>query len=151
MDAVDSSKEAIKWGMARAKETNAEVNFINKNIFLLDIDEGSYDLVYDSGCFHHIPPHRRMSYLNLLKKALKPGGFFAITCFIRGGELGGAEITDWDVYRLGSLRGGLGFTEAKLRAIFKDFEVIEIRRMKDINDENIFGKPDLLTALFRYK
>lgn len=65
------------------------MNFIHENIFDLQIEEGTYDIVYDSGCFHHIAPHRRMSYINLLKKALKVGGYFAITCFV-----GGANITD---------------------------------------------------------
>ncbi|MFB5089812.1 class I SAM-dependent methyltransferase, partial [Psychrobacillus sp. PGGUH221] len=84
--------------------------------FELDIAEGTYDIVYDSGCLHHIAPHRRMSYIDLVKKALKPNGFFAITCFVQGGEFGGADISDWEVYRLRSLKGGLGYTDEKLRS-----------------------------------
>ncbi|WP_305453055.1 class I SAM-dependent methyltransferase [Bacillus mycoides] len=149
VDAVDLSKESIHWAIERAKEKNVNVNFIHDNIFDLQIEEGTYDIVYDSGCFHHIAPHRRMSYINLVKKALKPGGYFAITCFVQGGELGGADITDWEVYRLRSLKGGLGFTDEKLRIIFKDFSEIEIRRMKGIKQSNeVFGMPALWTALF---
>ncbi|PLT28863.1 class I SAM-dependent methyltransferase [Peribacillus deserti] len=151
VDAVDSSEEAINWGTERAKDRNIPVNFIHRNIFQLKVDEGTYDIVYDSGCFHHIPPHRRMSYLHLLKKALKPNGYFGLTCFIPGGELGGAEISDYEVYRLWSLKGGLGFTEEQLRSIFNDFEVIEMRRMTDVADDTVFGVPDLMTALFRLK
>jgi len=150
IDAVDLSQESLKWAEERAIEKNVSVNFINENIFELDIEEGTYDIVYDSGCFHHIAPHRRMSYINLVKKALKPNGFFAITCFVQGGELGGAEISDWEVYRLQSLRGGLGYTEEKLRSIFKDFREIEIRKMKEIKQPNeVFGVSGLLTALFQ--
>ncbi|MDZ5609804.1 class I SAM-dependent methyltransferase, partial [Bacillus pseudomycoides] len=110
---------------------------------------GTYDIVYDSGCFHHIAPHRRMNYINLVKKVLKPGGYFAITCFVQGGELGGADITDWEVYKLQSLKGGLGFTDAKLRAIFRDFSEVEIRRMKEIKQSSkVFGVSGLWTALF---
>lgn len=108
VDAVDLSQEALDWGAERAKEKNVDVHFINKNIFELEINEGTYDIIYDSGCFHHIAPHRRMSYLNLINMALKSNGFFALTCFIQGGELGGAEISDWEVYKLRSLKGGLG-------------------------------------------
>jgi SAM-dependent methyltransferase len=126
------------------------VNFLRKNIFELDIEEGKYDVVYDSGCFHHIAPHRRMSYLNLIKKALKQDGFFALTCFIQGGEFGGSEISDWDVYRLKSLKGGLGFNEIKLRCIFKDFKEIEIRKMEEVKQPNaVFGVSGMLTALFQ--
>ncbi|MED3574858.1 class I SAM-dependent methyltransferase [Cytobacillus praedii] len=150
VDAVDLSIESIKWAKERALESKVKVNFIHSNIFELDIEEGAYDLVYDSGCFHHIAPHRRMSYINLVKKALKPNGFFAMTCFVQGGELGGAEISDWDVYRLLSLKGGLGYSEEKLRAIFKDFKIIEIRNMKECQKkDNIFGVSGLLAALFQ--
>ncbi|MGH1141372.1 class I SAM-dependent methyltransferase [Bacillus pseudomycoides] len=149
VDAVDLSQESIQWATERAKEKNVNINFIYNNIFDLQIEEGTYDIVYDSGCFHHIAPHRRMSYINLVKKALKPGGYFAITCFVQGGELGGADITDWEVYKLQSLKGGLGFTDKKLRAIFKDFSEVEIRRMKEIKQSNkVFGVSGLWTALF---
>lgn len=150
VDAVDQSEEGISWAKERASEKNIDVNFIKTNIFDLEIEEGTYDIVYDSGCFHHIAPHRRMNYLDLVNRALKPGGFFALTCFVQGGELGGAEISDWDVYRLKSLKGGLGFTEEKLKAIFQDFEVVEIRKMRDVpQDAHLFGTSALRTALFK--
>lgn len=150
VDAVDLSELSIQWASERAKNRNLHVNFIQKNIFDFDIQEGVYDMVYDSGCFHHIAPHRRMNYLSLIDKALKPGGVFGLTCFVEGGALGGSDISDWEVYRVQSLNGGLGFTDERLRTIFKDFEEIEIRRMKDIADnEEVFGVSGLWTALFR--
>ena len=150
VDAVDLSQESLNWAEERASEKNVSVNFIKKNIFDLNIDEGSYDIVYDSGRFHHIAPHRRMDYINLVKKALKPNGLFAITCFVEGGELGGTDISDWEVYRLRSLKGGLGFTEEKLSAIFNDFKEIEIRKMRELkHQKDVFGVSGLLTALFQ--
>lgn len=152
VDAIDLSSESLEWGSERAKEKGVNINFIQKNIFDIEIEAEQYDIVYDSGCFHHIAPHRRMSYLDLVKKALKPRGFFAITCFVQGGIVGGANLSDWDVYKIGSLRGGLGFTEEKIRTIFKDFEVIEIRKMKDCNKfTESFGISGLWTAIFRKK
>ncbi|RDU35280.1 SAM-dependent methyltransferase [Neobacillus piezotolerans] len=150
VDAVDASHEALEWGMERARNQKIDVNFIQSNIFELDVADGNYDLVYDSGCFHHIPPHRRMSYLELIDKALKPGGYFGLTCFVEGGELGGSSISDLEVYKLRTMQGGLGFTEEKLRHIFRDYEVIEIRRMRQATeDERVFGVNGLLIALFR--
>ncbi|MCY9529993.1 MULTISPECIES: class I SAM-dependent methyltransferase [Paenibacillus] len=152
VDAIDLSKEAIEWGKERAKEKELTVNFLHKNIFELDIEEASYDIVYDSGCLHHITPHRRISYLELINKALKPDGLFAITCFVLGGKFGGAEMSDWDVYRVRSLKGGLGFTEDKLKLIFHDFEVIEMRKMREVKQpSHVFGTEALLTALFKRK
>jgi SAM-dependent methyltransferase len=150
VDAVDLSQEALNWAKERAREKDIKINFMNKNIFDLTIEEGTYDIVYDSGCFHHIAPHRRMSYIELVKKALKPNGFFALTCFVPGGELDGADISDWEVYRLRSLKGGLGYSEEKLRVTFKDFKEIEIRKMKGIpHTDNVFGVSGLLVALFQ--
>ncbi len=152
VDAVDLSTEALEWARERAEEKGVSVNFVSRNIFEIEFSEGTYDLVYDSGCFHHIAPHRRMSYIDLVMRALKPGGYFAITCFIEGGKLGGAAISDLDVYKLRSLQGGLGFTEEKLRTIFSELEVVEIRRMREVaEDEGLFGVDGLLTALFRKK
>lgn len=151
VDAVDSSQQALQWAKDEASKRGVNVHFVEKNIFDLDIDARSYDIVYDSGCFHHIAPHRRMDYLKLVKGALKPQGLFALTCFIEGGKLGGAAISDWDVYRFFSLQGGLGFTEEKLRTIFQDFEVLEIRRMKETSETNVFGVDSLLTALFQIR
>lgn len=150
VDAVDQSEEGLAWAKERETEHGIQVNFIQSNIFDLGIEEGAYDLVYDSGCFHHIPPHRRMGYIDLVKKALKPGGFFALTCFVLGGELGGAAITDFEVYRSRSMRGGLGFTEEKLKEIFHDFKAVEIRKMRDMEPESSqLGKSALLAALFK--
>ncbi|WP_226085123.1 class I SAM-dependent methyltransferase [Mesobacillus sp. S13] len=150
VDAVDQSAEGLEWAKERAQEQEVKVNFVQRNIFDLKIEEGSYDLVYDSGCFHHIPPHRRMSYIDLVQRALKPGGSFALTCFVQGGELGGADISDWEVYRGKSMRGGLGFTDEKLKGIFQEFTAVEIRKMKDLNsDTGKFGTSALLAALFK--
>ncbi|MFD1020688.1 class I SAM-dependent methyltransferase [Thalassobacillus hwangdonensis] len=149
VDAVDRSTEGLKWGEERSKEMGLDVQFRNEDIFNLDVEKASYDLVYDSGCFHHIAPHRRMNYLELLNKSLKPGGHFALTCFVENGPLGGSSMEDWEVYEQRSLQGGLGFTPEKLQTIFQDFEVIEIREMNAFEGEDLFGVEGLLTALFR--
>jgi len=150
VDAVDLSKESLKWAKERAIESNVNINFIESNIFDLEVDEEVYDIIYDSGCFHHIAPHRRINYVNLVNSALKPNGYFALTCFIPGGEFGGAEISDWEVYRIRSLQGGLGYSEEKLKTIFKDFRVVQIRKMKEVKQSNdVFGLNGLLTAVFQ--
>jgi SAM-dependent methyltransferase len=150
VDAVDVSDTSLQWAKERAAESNASIHFIHKNIFDLDIEEGEYDLIYDSGCFHHVAPHRRLSYTKLINKALKKGGHFALTSFVPGGKLGGAVMTDWEVYRTGSLRGGLGYDKTKLEQIFSDFESVEIRKMNDMDEiQQMFGISELIAALFK--
>ncbi|MDF2962309.1 MAG: methyltransferase [Paenibacillus sp.] len=148
VDAVDLSQEAINWATERAAEKRVHVRFQCSNVFDLDLTPHSYDFIYDCGCLHHIPPHRRIAYIDMIRKALKPGGHFGLVCFAYGEQ--GAEISDWEVYRLRSLKGGLAYTEQKLRSLFHDFEVVELRRM--IGQEQpgpLFGEPFLWTALFK--
>ncbi|PIE93700.1 SAM-dependent methyltransferase [Bacillus fungorum] len=146
--AVDVSIEGINWAKERALAKG-----ICDSIFNLE-GQNEYDFAYDSGCLHHIPPHRRMNYIELIDKSLKSGGYFGLTCFAVGDldERNGSEITDGDVYRGWSLQGGLAYSEEKLREIFKEFEVIEIRKMKQIEQPNtMFGESFLWTALFKKK
>ncbi|WP_103104490.1 class I SAM-dependent methyltransferase [Brevibacillus reuszeri] len=150
VDAVDISPEAIKWARERADEVNIKVKFILNDLFELDIKESAYDLVYDSGCFHYVPPHRRMTYLEILNHALKPNGAFAITCFKVGGKVGGSDLSDWEVYRQKTLKGGLGYTNDRLSCNFGEYSVIELRDMLDIEQPNsVFGTSGLLTGLFK--
>ena len=150
VDAVDLSPAAVAWAVERAQKEGAEVRFLCGDAFALADTElrGPYDLIYDSGCFHHLPPHRRISYLALLERALAPGGHLVLTCFAAGAM--GSELDDIDFYREEGLKGGLAYTPESLRRIFCDLEEIELRRMHDeAPDSPHFGEPFLWTALFR--
>ncbi|MCH0568988.1 class I SAM-dependent methyltransferase [Streptomyces sp. MUM 136J] len=151
VDAVDLSPTAVGWAEERARETGAHIQFHRGDAFALAGTEltGRYDLIYDSGCFHHLPPHRRISYLALLDRLLAPGGYFALTCFT-GGESGGSELPDAALYRDARLHGGLAYTPHSLRRIFSAFTEVELRLMRDEpTGSAYFGEPFLWTALFR--
>ncbi|MGZ9929062.1 class I SAM-dependent methyltransferase [Streptomyces sp. NC-S4] len=150
VDAVDLSPTALAWGEERARAAGAEIRFHRGNAFELAATtlSGPYDLIYDSGCFHHLPPHRRISYLALLERSLAPGGHLALTCFAAGSM--GSEIPDVEFYREAGLQGGLAYTPESLRAIFSDLTEVELRRMRDEPAESpLFGEPFLWTALLR--
>ncbi|MFD9905064.1 class I SAM-dependent methyltransferase [Streptomyces sp. NPDC059063] len=150
VDAVDLSPRAIGWATERAREAGADVRFHLGDAFDLDVAAlgGPYDLVYDSGCFHHLPPHRRVSYLDLLDRALAPGGHYALTCFAAGAM--GSELSDADFYRHAGLQGGLAYTPESLRWIFSGLTEVELRRMRPEPPESPhFGEDFLWTALFR--
>ncbi|WP_330239978.1 class I SAM-dependent methyltransferase [Streptomyces sp. NBC_00525] len=152
VDAVDLSPVAVAWGEERAAEAGVDVRFLCGDAFALPViaSSGRYDLVVDSGCFHHLPPHRRVSYLDLLDRVLAPGGHLALTCFAAGEAGMGSERSDADLYRERHLQGGLAYTPESLRWIFSDLEEIELRRMREEPPESqLFGVPFLWTALFR--
>jgi SAM-dependent methyltransferase len=149
VDAIDLSGEAIAWAHEQATDVADRVRFACADIFTWPIPPGGYDLVYDSGCFHHLPPHRRISYLDLLSRALDQHGMFALTCFAAGAM--GSAAADDEFYRIGSLEGGLGYSEKDLRDIFAELDIVELRRMHDLpSGAPQFGQSFLWAGLFRH-
>ncbi|MCX2967815.1 MULTISPECIES: class I SAM-dependent methyltransferase [Streptomyces] len=157
VDGVDLSPTALAWAGERVREAGADVRLHHGDAFALvgTALRGPYDLVYDSGCFHHLPPHRRVSYLALLDRVLAPGGHFALTCFAAGRM--GCELSDADLYRrppAGSgapgLHGGLAYTPEELRHVFAGLTERELRPMREQPaDSGYFGAAFLHTALFQ--
>ena len=148
VDALDLSAEALRWGTERAAQAGVEVSFVQTSIFDWPAPEVPYDLVHDSGCFHHLPPHRRVSYRALLERALAPNGVFGLSCFAAGAM--GSEEPDEDLYRAGRLSGGLAYSAEELRSIFGWLDEVELRRMQEHPaDGAVFGEPFLWVGLFR--
>ena len=150
VDAVDFSAQAIEWARERAKQAGAPVDFQCCSIFDAIFTKGSYDLVYDSGCFHHLPPHRRKDYTGLVRAALKPGGSYGLVCFR---PEGGSGYTDQQVYEQGSLGGGLGYTEDRLRALWNKapFSLHALRQMNKTDGHGPCFGEDFLWALLATK
>ncbi|MBO0809423.1 MAG: methyltransferase domain-containing protein, partial [Actinobacteria bacterium] len=127
--AVDFSERAIAWATGRARQAGVQPEFRCCSIFAAQVPAGSCDLVYDAGCFHHLPPHRRRDYVRLVDRALRPGGGYGLVCFR---PEGGSGYSDQEVYQRGSLGGGLGYPADRLRALWDKppFSVRVLRRMR---------------------
>ncbi|MBB4843416.1 SAM-dependent methyltransferase [Paucibacter oligotrophus] len=148
VDALDYSAQAIAWAKERVAASGAEVGLRQGDFFELALPEAGYDFIYDSGCFHHIAPHRRATYVARVLRALKPGGWFGLCAFR---PEGGSGFSDAEVYARHSLGGGLGYTEAQLRAIWSPvLQVLELRQMhKPAADSGRFGEAFLWVLLGR--
>jgi SAM-dependent methyltransferase len=149
VDAVDFSPAAIGWARERAAAAGAageRISFQCCSIFDAEFTPGSYDLVYDSGCFHHLPPHRRRGYLELVMRALGPGGHLGLVCFR---PEGGSGLTDQEVYERRSLGGGLGYSRERLEALCHGrLDIRQLRQMiKPAGPEHLFGEDFLWTLL----
>ena len=149
VEGVDYSQTAINWARERVKEAGADVVLRCQSVFDLDLTPGSYELVYDSGCFHHIAPHRRQRYVELVANALKPRGWFGLTCFRPNG---GSGYTDQQVYERRTLGGGLGYSEERLREIWSGH--LQVRVVRQMNkpsvESGLFGE-DFLSVLLAQK
>ncbi|MCL2300801.1 MAG: class I SAM-dependent methyltransferase [Firmicutes bacterium] len=147
--AIDLSPVAINHARKLARKRKTNVEFLAKNIFQIDLEHHGYDFVYDSGCFHHLTPHRRLSYLDLLEYALVPGGYFGLTCFAWG-ENCADEVDDWAFYD--GRHVGAAFTEERLRDFFGGmFDMIYIRKCRDGIPGTIQGLEFMWACLFRKK
>jgi GrpB-like predicted nucleotidyltransferase (UPF0157 family) len=148
VDAVDLSPVAIARTRLLAEHASVTVDARAADLFAEHVLSGRYDLVHDSGLFHHLPPHRRLSHLALLDRVLAPGGYFSLTCF--GAAPMASEVPDVELYRSGDLGGGLSYPAASLRTIFGHLEEVELRPMRDEPPTSgRFGEPFLWAALFR--
>jgi SAM-dependent methyltransferase len=147
VDAVDISAQAIAWARERADAAGARVGFQCCSIFEAAFAEGTYDLVYDAGCFHHLAPHRRRDYVALVERALRPGGSYGLVCFR---PEGGSGLTDQQVYERRSLGGGLGYSQDRLGALWDSppFRLRVLRQMAKAGPaEPCFGEDFLWVLL----
>jgi SAM-dependent methyltransferase len=105
---------------------------------------GPFDVVYDSGCFHHIAPHRRITYVQRILPLVGSGGRFAIVTF--AAERMEAP-TDLDVVTTGDTYGGMTFSLDDLRTIFAPLTPVELRAVNP-DHPNTFAPDFLNAALF---
>ena len=149
VDAIDFSEAAINAAKAKVAASGKKPNFICASILTYEFGN-LYDVVYDSGCFHHIAPHRRPKYLHILNDSLRQNGIFGLVCF---SPEGGSGLSDIQVYEERSLKGGLAYSEETIREIFKkSFDIVEIRRMrKQDSTKGMFGEDFLWACVMRKK
>lgn len=116
VQALDASPTALTWARERVAASGLPVQLIQGLVqdFRSDAQGPGpgLDLIYDSGCFHHIAPHRRRGYLAHLAAQLRPGGRLGLVSFR---PEGGCGWSDAEVYRRASLGGGLGYAAETLQ------------------------------------
>lgn len=148
IEAYDLSEIAIENAKRNAKESNAEkVIFKAENIFALDLMNKKFDLVIDSGIFHHLSPHRRLHYRDIVSSILEENGYFILLCFASGGD-GADEIDDYEFYK--SKQTGVAFTEERLKMFWGEkFDILELRRGEDIVESRMWESSYLYICVLK--
>ncbi|MBD5470082.1 MAG: methyltransferase domain-containing protein [Lachnospiraceae bacterium] len=145
--AYDLSAVAIENAKKIMTDAGVNVNFVCKDVIKSNITD-KVDFVYDSGMFHHLSPHRRITYIELVKKILKSDGYFGLTCFSWGTNCAD-EITDWEYYNH-KFNAGVAFTKERLiELFFPHFEIIEIRNYQNGVPNTIQGLEFMWVCLFK--
>ncbi|GGK31617.1 methyltransferase type 11 [Deinococcus malanensis] len=144
---IDISPFAVTG--ARERSADSDATYMECDVLREGIPGGPYDVVYDSGCFHHLAPHRRLSYFSALAACLKPGGRFGICTFAPGKM--GSDGDDLTLLRQGSLEGGIAYGPEDLRALFSWLELLDSGplRLPEQATEAVFSMEFLNAALFR--
>jgi 2-polyprenyl-3-methyl-5-hydroxy-6-metoxy-1,4-benzoquinol methylase len=78
--ATDISEAAIRLARERAEAQGLTITWQQDDILSTRLT-GLFDLIFDRGCFHVLPPERRPEYASTITGLLKPGGFFFLKCF----------------------------------------------------------------------
>ena len=109
-----------------------------------ELPAGPFDLVYDSGCFHHLAPHRRITYLERVLALLAPHGRYGIVAFSQERQ---PSPPDDDVLASGDTAGGTSFLLEDLERIFRLLRPLELRAVQP-DVAGTFGVDFLNAALF---
>jgi SAM-dependent methyltransferase len=144
---IDISPYAVQEAMRRSSGVRATyrvVDFVRDQAF-----GGPFDVVYDSGCFHHIAPHRRISYMESLGEALAPAGLFGICTFAAGRM--GTTASDAELLLQRGLEGGIAYSLEELAEMFGWLEPVDSRLMPSSHShgDEAFSHDFLQVALFR--
>lgn len=147
-EAYDLSEIAIENARKNARESNVErVVFKAENIFELDLRNKRFDLVIDSGIFHHLTPHRRLQYRDIVSNILTENGYFILLCFAAG-EDGADEVDDYDFYR--RKQTGVAFTEERLKEFWGEkFGVVDLHKGENIVDNQMWESEYLYVSVFK--
>ncbi len=78
--ATDISGTAITLCRKRAQEEGLSIEFIEDDILDSALTPG-FDVIFDRGCFHSLPPDKRERYRDFVHGLLQPGGVFFLKCF----------------------------------------------------------------------
>ncbi len=147
-EAYDLSEIAIENAKRIARESRAEkVVFKAGNIFELDLRDKKFDLIIDSGIFHHLTPHRRLQYRDMVSEILADNGYFILLCFAAG-EDGADEVDDYEFYKC--RQTGTAFTRERLKEFWKlKFDIKELRKGENVVEARMWESEFLYICVLK--
>jgi cyclopropane fatty-acyl-phospholipid synthase-like methyltransferase len=79
---VDFVPRAILAARRKVRQAGAQADLRVGDVTRLDDIHGPFDLVFDLGCFHSLPPASRPAYLANLERLLAPEGTYLLYGFL---------------------------------------------------------------------
>jgi SAM-dependent methyltransferase len=78
---VDLESKALVRARAALNGSPTRPSFLQANVFALPFTAGTFDVVVDYGCLHHVRRSDTPKYLDQVVPLLKPGGYYLLSCF----------------------------------------------------------------------
>jgi len=96
--ASDLSEHAVEQGRAGAATRGLRIDFVQDDILRSQLS-GSFDLVFDRGCYHVFEPATRPQYVEAVARLLAPDAVFFLKCFSeeQPGEIGPYQSSPDDI------------------------------------------------------
>jgi 2-polyprenyl-3-methyl-5-hydroxy-6-metoxy-1,4-benzoquinol methylase len=125
--AVDISPTALAMAREKQRKAGVDIQFVEGDVFALDLARESFDFVFDRGMFHHVQVFHFEDYKNLVADRLVPNGHFHLICHhvstrptVVVDSLCGS-VGKLVAFLSGTLvETGAGFTADELRQVFGD-------------------------------
>lgn len=100
--ALDISPRAVAYAKEKASGANVDIKFIVQSFLRLPFPGEKFDLVLDSGCFHHVLVNDRSAYIRGVHRVLKAGGKYLLICFSERNGPAWNHFTGQEIERLSS-------------------------------------------------
>ncbi|MCV7103462.1 class I SAM-dependent methyltransferase [Mycobacterium palustre] len=129
---LDASAAAVAAAAAAAAERGlTRATFAQADVTDFGGYDGRFSTIFDSGCFHALPPEKRQDYLRSILRAAAPGASLYILAFAAGAL--GPQSADRP--------GPRGFTETELHGA-----VAQLWHVDDLRPAKLYGNAGALAA-----
>ncbi len=117
---IDISPTTVEIAREKAERAGVKIRFLVENFLNLPFKDGEFDLVFDMGCFHHVHPQDRLTYIKGVHRVLRRGGVYFLICFSY--RNGGA----WN-----------HFTRKQLVQYFSGYKIESMRHTSSLEGDNV--------------
>ncbi len=79
--ALDISDKAVDYAKEKMREKGTNVNLLVGDNTQLPFKSEEFDFAFDFGCFHHVSPASRTTFITGVHRVLKPKSTYFLVCF----------------------------------------------------------------------
>ncbi len=94
---IDISRKAVEYAAENCERRKLKCRFIVGNVLKLPFARNTFDLVFDRGCYHHMPQSGKPRFAGLIAKVLKKGGIYLLLCFSYRDEYFGRGVSKEEI------------------------------------------------------